>query len=63
MDELTHWGRETHICISKLTVIGSDNGLSPSRRQAIFWTNAGILVILPRVTNSSEILIKFIYFY
>ena len=26
---LTHWGRVTHICISKLAIIGSDNGLSP----------------------------------
>ena len=24
---LTHWGRETHICIGSLTIIGSDNGL------------------------------------
>ena len=32
---LTHWGRVTHICVSKLIIIGSDNGLSPSRRQAI----------------------------
>ena len=32
---LTHWGRVTHICVSKLTSIGSDNGLSPGRRQAI----------------------------
>ena len=32
---LTHWGRVTHICVSKLTTIGSDNGLSPGRRQAI----------------------------
>ena len=30
---LTHWGRVTHICVSKLTIIGSDNGLSPGRRQ------------------------------
>ena len=29
-------GRVTHICVSKLTIIGSDNGLSPGRRQAIF---------------------------
>ena len=29
---LTHWGRVTHICVSKLTIIGSDNGLSPGRR-------------------------------
>ena len=35
----------THISISKLTIIGSDNGLSPDRRQAIIWTNAGILLI------------------
>ena len=25
---LTHWGRATHICVSKLTITGSDNGLS-----------------------------------
>ena len=31
----------------KLTVIGSDDGLSPRRRQAIIWTNAGILLIRP----------------
>ena len=37
----------THICVSKLTVIGSDNGLSPGQRQAIIWTNAGILLIGP----------------
>ena len=42
---LTHWGRVRHICVSKLTTIGSDNGLSPDRRQAIIWTNAGILLI------------------
>ena len=54
---LTHWGRVTHICVSKLTSIGSDNGLSPSRRQAIIWTNAGILLIRPLGTNFSEILI------
>ena len=28
---LTHRGRVTHICVSKLTIIGSDNGLSPIR--------------------------------
>ena len=55
---LTHWGRVTHICVSKLTIIGSDNGLSPDRRQAIIWTNAGLLLIGPLGTNFSEILIK-----
>ena len=55
---LTHWGRMTHICVSDLTIIGSDNGLSPYRRQAIIWTNAGILLIGPLETNFSEILIE-----
>ena len=53
---LTHWGRVTHICVSKLTNIGSDNGLSPGRRQAIIWTNARILLIRTLGTNFSEIL-------
>ena len=53
----THWGRVTHICVVKLTIIGSDNGLSPGRRQAIIWTNAGILLIGPLGTNFTEILI------
>ena len=55
---LTHWGQEMHICISKLTIIGSDNGLSPGRRQAIIWINVGILSIGPLQTNFSEILIE-----
>ena len=48
----------THICIKNLTIIGSDNGLSPDRRQAIIWTNDGILSIGPSGTNFSEIVIK-----
>ena len=48
----------THICVGKLTIISSDNGLSPGRRQAIIWTNAGILLIGPLGTNFSEILIE-----
>ena len=55
---LTHWGRVTHICVSKQTNIGSDNGLSPGRRLAIIWTNAGILLIGPLGTNFSEISIE-----
>ena len=55
---LTHWSRVTHICVSKLTIIGSDNGLSPGRRQAIIWTNAGLLLIGPLGTNFSEMLIE-----
>ena len=55
---LTLWGRETHICVNKLTIIGSDNGLAPSRRQSIIWTNTGILLIEPLGTKFSEILIE-----
>ena len=44
----------THICVSKLTIIGSDNGLSPGRRQAIIWTNAWILLIQNLGTSYSE---------
>ena len=47
----------THICVSKLSILGSDNGLSPGRRKAIVWTSAGILLIGPIGTNFSEILI------
>ena len=57
---LTHWGRVTHICVGKLTINGSDNGLSPGRRQAIIWTNAVIFLIGPLGTNFNEILIKII---
>ena len=59
---LTHWGRVTHICVGDLTIIGSDNGLSPGRHQAIIWTNAGILLIGPLGTNFSEILIEILTF-
>ena len=55
---LTHWGRETHICVGKLTIIASDNGLSPGRRQAIIWTSAGILFTRPLGTKFNEILIE-----
>ena len=53
---LIHWGWVTHKCISNLTIIGSDNGLSPGQRQAIIWTNAGNLLIWNLGTNFSEIL-------
>ena len=62
MHSLTHWGPVTHICVGNLTIIGSDNGLSPGRQQAIIWTNAGILLIGPLGTNFSETLIKLVTF-
>ena len=55
---LTHWGWVTHICVSKRAIIGSDNGMSPSRCQAISWTNAEILLIGPSGTILSENFIK-----
>ena len=57
LDALTHWGRATHICISKLIIIGSNDG-SPRQHQAIIWTNADLLSIGPLGTNFSEIRIK-----
>ena len=53
-------GRVVHICVSKLTIIGSDNGLSPGRRQAIIWTNAAILWIRTIGTTSVKSLSNFI---
>ena len=52
----------THRRVSKLTIIGSDNGLSPGRRQAIIWINAGILLIRTLGTNFSEILSEILAF-
>ena len=59
---LTHWSRVTRICVRKLTSIGSANGLSSDRRQAIIWTNGGMLLIGPLVANFSEILIEILAF-
>ena len=55
---LTHWGWMTYIGASKVTITGSDNGLSPGWRQAMIWTNAGILLIGPLRTNFSGISIQ-----
>ena len=45
----------THIRVSKLNIISSDNGLSPGQCQAIILINAGILLTGPLGTNFSEI--------
>ena len=58
---ITHWGRVVHICVGKLTTIGSDNGLWPGRHQAILWTNAGILLIRPLGTNFN-VLLEILFF-
>ena len=59
---LTHWGRVAPICVDNLTIIGSDNGLSPGRHQAIIWSNVEILLLEPLGTNFSEISIEIIIF-
>ena len=55
---LTHWGRVTHICVGKRTIIGPDNDMSPGRHQAIIWTNAWVLLIKTLETNFSDSLIE-----
>ena len=55
IDCLTDWGRLTHMCVSKIIIIGSDNGFSPGRLQAIIWSNAGILLTGPLGINLNEI--------
>ena len=42
--------------LDKQTTISPNNGLSPDRRQAMIWTNAGILLIRAIGTNISETL-------
>ena len=60
--DLIHWARVTHMCVSKLTIIASDNALSPGRRQTIIWTNDGIMLIRTLGTYFSEILIEIMIF-
>ena len=43
------------ICVGKLSIIGSDNGVVPGRRQAIVWINDGVFVIGLLGTNFGEI--------
>ena len=46
--------RQSDAYMHKLAIIGSDNGLSPGRRQAIIETNAGMLLIGPLRANFNE---------
>ena len=62
-NELTLLGRVTHICVGNLTIIGSDNGLSPSGRQAIILIKAGILLTDPLGKTSVKFYSKYIYFH
>ena len=55
---LTHWGLEMHICVGELTTIGPENGMAPSRRQAIIILSKPMLEYCWLATKYSEILIK-----
>ena len=47
----------------KLSIIGSDDGLSPGRWQAMIWINAEILLIGTLGIIFSEILKEFMHFH
>ena len=55
------WLIEAEWCIHRsvnYAIIGSDNGLSPVRRQAIIWSNVDLSLIEPLWTNFSETWIR-----
>ena len=58
LNELTHLPLCRIYASVNWVSISSDNGLSPDRRQAIIWTNAGILITGPLGTNFNEIQLK-----
>ena len=58
---LAHCCQVTQTSVSELTITDSGNGLSPGRRQAIIWTNAGILLIDHREHISLKLKINFIF--
>ena len=47
----------THTCVGKLTINGSENGLTPGWRHAIIWSNAGMLLTGSLGMNCSDFLI------
>ena len=63
LNDLIHLGWGKCICVGNLNIIGLDNGLSPGRRQAIIWSNAGKLLIWPLGTNFGKILRTFMHFH
>ena len=59
---LNSWSLVTHLCVSRIIIIGSDNGLSPGRCQAISGTNTGMLLIWPFGTKFSGMFIDIYMF-
>ena len=64
ISRLTHWSRLTHIYVSKLTIIGSDNGLSPGRLPSHYlnqcWNIVNWTIVNKLQWNLNR---KFIYFH
>ena len=54
----THLDLVMHFASVNWAIIGLDNGLPPIQRQAITWTNVGLLLIGPLETSFSEIWIN-----
>ena len=52
--DLTHWSWVLYICINKLNIIGSGNGLLPGWCEAIIWTSTGKLLVWPSGTKFNE---------
>ena len=62
LSALTHWAKWRLYASINLTITGSDNGLSPGRRQVIIWINARTLLIGRLETNLNEISIEIYIF-
>ena len=61
--ELTHCGPRGTCTSVNYAIVGSDNGFSSARHQAIIWINAGLLLIEPYETNFDDIWSKIQYFF
>ena len=53
-----YWGQVTHVCVKNWVIIGSKNGLSPVRHQAIPCTNDDLLLTETLGINFGEILFE-----
>ena len=53
-----HWGRVTHICVSELTIIGSDNGYSPVLAPSHYLNQCWNIINSTPIKKFSQILIE-----
>ena len=59
-DQLNHWGRVTHICVSRLTIIGSDNGY---RNWYQDWGHCGESSQVVGDTTMAEIEVSILFYH